>query len=62
VGSDENELAGDLWQLAHGSIDMQTFIDRHGYHGPNEYFDWGQASGGMATFAAFLEEIATRKL
>ena len=36
VGSDENEMAGDLWQLAHGSIDMQTFLDRHGYHGPNE--------------------------
>ncbi|HEV3354872.1 MAG TPA: PEP-utilizing enzyme [Acidimicrobiales bacterium] len=36
VGSDENAMAGDLWQLAHGSIDMQVFLDRHGYHGPNE--------------------------
>jgi pyruvate,water dikinase len=36
VGSDENELADDLWQLAHGSITLRTLLDRHGYHGPNE--------------------------
>ncbi len=27
----------------------------HGYHAPNEYFDWGQASGGMKTFAKYFE-------
>ena len=36
VGSDENEVAQDLWGLAHGEIDLADFIDRHGYHGPNE--------------------------
>ncbi|MDS1114828.1 PEP-utilizing enzyme [Gordonia westfalica] len=36
VGSDENEVAYDLWALAHGKISEQEFIDRHGYHGPNE--------------------------
>jgi pyruvate,water dikinase len=36
VGSDENEVASDLWELAHGRLDMPTFLDRHGYHGPNE--------------------------
>ena len=36
VGSDENEVAADLFDLAHGHIDMATFLDRHGYHGPNE--------------------------
>ena len=36
VGSDENEIAADLWRLAHGEIDMAAFIARHGYHGPNE--------------------------
>lgn len=41
VGSDENEVAHDLWALAHGEIDLATFSDRHGYHGTNE----GQLSG-----------------
>ncbi|GHF43992.1 pyruvate,water dikinase [Amycolatopsis bartoniae] len=36
VGSDENEVAQDLWLLAHGQLDLQTFVDRHGYHGPDE--------------------------
>jgi acetylornithine deacetylase/succinyl-diaminopimelate desuccinylase-like protein len=36
-------------------------LPEHGYHGPNEYFDWGQASGGMATFAHFLDRVASWK-
>jgi pyruvate,water dikinase len=36
VGSDENDVAEDLWQLAHGRLEMARFLDRHGYHGPNE--------------------------
>jgi phosphohistidine swiveling domain-containing protein len=36
VGSDENDVAADLWALAHGALDMATFLDRHGYHGPSE--------------------------
>ncbi|MGW4370628.1 PEP-utilizing enzyme [Nocardia takedensis] len=41
VGSDENEVAHDLWALAHEEISQQEFIDRHGYHGVEE----GQLSG-----------------
>lgn len=41
VGSDENEVAHDLWALAHERITQREFMDRHGYHGPNE----GQLSG-----------------
>ena len=41
VGSDENEVAHDLWELAHERLDLPTFLSRHGYHGPNE----GQISG-----------------
>jgi phosphohistidine swiveling domain-containing protein len=41
VGSDENEVAYDLWALAHERITQREFMDRHGYHGPNE----GQLSG-----------------
>jgi phosphohistidine swiveling domain-containing protein len=36
VGSDENDVARDVWDLAHGRLDLATFLDRHGYHGPNE--------------------------
>lgn len=33
-------------------------LPEHGYHAPNEYFDWGQASGGMRTFARYFSEIS----
>lgn len=36
VGSDENDVANDLWLLAHERLDLATFLDRHGYHGPHE--------------------------
>jgi pyruvate,water dikinase len=36
VGSDENEVAHDLWALAHGQLPWAEFSDRHGYHGPGE--------------------------
>lgn len=36
-------------------------LPEHGYHAPNEYFDWGQASGGMKAFAAYFEELARMK-
>ncbi|NKQ54185.1 phosphoenolpyruvate carboxykinase [Amycolatopsis sp. K13G38] len=41
VGSDENEVAHDLWALAHGELRLPDFTARHGYHGTNE----GQLSG-----------------
>jgi acetylornithine deacetylase/succinyl-diaminopimelate desuccinylase-like protein len=34
-------------------------LPEHGYHAPNENFDWQQASGGMVAFAKYFEEIAT---
>jgi pyruvate,water dikinase len=36
VGSDENEVAHDLWALAHDQLDLAQFLERHGYHGPGE--------------------------
>lgn len=36
VGSDENDVAEDLWELAHGRLERAVFLQRHGYHGPNE--------------------------
>lgn len=32
-------------------------LPEHGYHAPNENFDWEQASGGMVAFAKYFEEI-----
>jgi acetylornithine deacetylase/succinyl-diaminopimelate desuccinylase-like protein len=33
-------------------------LPEHGYHAPNENFDWGQASGGMKTFVKYLANVA----
>jgi acetylornithine deacetylase/succinyl-diaminopimelate desuccinylase-like protein len=35
-------------------------LPEHGYHAPNEYFDWGQASGGMKAFVHYFEELAKK--
>ncbi|MDE3118554.1 MAG: M20/M25/M40 family metallo-hydrolase [Nitrospirota bacterium] len=42
-------------------IFMGLSLPEHGYHAPNEYFDWGQASGGMQALAAYFEELAKMK-
>ena len=33
-------------------------LPEHGYHAPNENFDWQQASGGMVAFARYFEEVS----
>lgn len=33
-------------------------LPEHGYHAPNENFDWQQASGGMAMFVRYFEAVA----
>jgi acetylornithine deacetylase/succinyl-diaminopimelate desuccinylase-like protein len=33
-------------------------LPHHGYHAPNENYDWGQAGGGIVAFAKFFEEVA----
>jgi acetylornithine deacetylase/succinyl-diaminopimelate desuccinylase-like protein len=33
-------------------------LPSHGYHAPNENFDWGQASGGMAAFARYFQSVS----
>ena len=37
---------------------MGLSLPEHGYHAPNENYDWHQASGGIVAFAKFFEEIA----
>ena len=37
---------------------MGLSLPEHGYHAPNEYFDWGQASDGMKAFAHYFAELA----
>ncbi len=34
-------------------------LPEHGYHAPNEHFDWGQAAGGVAAFARYFATVAT---
>jgi acetylornithine deacetylase/succinyl-diaminopimelate desuccinylase-like protein len=33
-------------------------LPEHGYHAPNENFDWRQASGGMRMFARYFENVS----
>jgi phosphohistidine swiveling domain-containing protein len=35
-GVTEVQLADDLWQVSRGQLDMDVFVGRHGFHGPNE--------------------------
>ena len=37
---------------------LDVSLPEHGYHAPNEHFDWGQASGGIAAYAKYFEELA----
>jgi len=34
-------------------------LPEHGYHAPNENYDWQQASGGMVAFAKYFDEVST---
>lgn len=36
-------------------------LPEHGYHAPDEYFDWQQASGGIKLFVKYFAEIAEIK-
>lgn len=33
-------------------------LPEHGYHAPNENYDWQQARGGMVAFAKYFDEVA----
>jgi acetylornithine deacetylase/succinyl-diaminopimelate desuccinylase-like protein len=37
---------------------MGLSLPEHGYHAPNEFFDWGQAEAGMKAFVRYFEAIA----
>jgi acetylornithine deacetylase/succinyl-diaminopimelate desuccinylase-like protein len=32
-------------------------LPEHGYHAPNENYDWEQAEGGMIAFAKYFESV-----
>ena len=36
---------------------MGLSLPEHGYHAPNENYDWHQAGGGIIAFAKFIEEV-----
>ncbi len=33
-------------------------LPEHGYHAPNEFFDWGQASGGIRAFTHYFTSLS----
>ena len=33
-------------------------LPEHGYHGPNEYYDWGQASGGIKALVKYFSLVS----
>jgi acetylornithine deacetylase/succinyl-diaminopimelate desuccinylase-like protein len=33
-------------------------LPEHGYHAPNENYDWRQASGGMVAFARYFDTVS----
>ena len=35
-GHEETQVVDDLWACSRGALDLDTFLDRHGYHGPSE--------------------------
>ncbi|MFN8547604.1 MAG: M20/M25/M40 family metallo-hydrolase [Candidatus Eisenbacteria bacterium] len=36
-------------------------LPEHGYHSPNEFYDWGQASGGMRVMTRYFDQLARMK-
>ena len=36
-------------------------LPEHGYHGPNEHYDWGQASGGIKALTKYFSEVSRIK-
>lgn len=40
---------------------MGLSLPEHGYHAPNEFFDWDQASGGMRAFVDYFSRVAHLK-
>jgi hypothetical protein len=33
-------------------------LPSHGYHAPNENYDWEQAGGGIAAFAHYFQTVS----
>lgn len=46
----------DAWRVP--IVMMGLSLPEHGYHAPNEHFDWRQGSGGMRAFVAYFQELA----
>ncbi len=36
-------------------------LPEHSYHGPNEFYDWGQASGGIKALVKYFSEVSAIK-
>ena len=55
-------LTDDLDQMLQVPIVfLGLSLPEHGYHAPNENFDWGQASGGMRAFVKYFDTLASSR-
>jgi hypothetical protein len=36
-------------------------LPEHGYHAPNENFDWGQAAGGVKSLLHYFSAVAAMR-
>jgi len=45
-------------QLGAPVLLMGLSLPEHGYHAPNEFFDWQQARRGVELYASWFEELA----
>jgi acetylornithine deacetylase/succinyl-diaminopimelate desuccinylase-like protein len=50
------------WVLGAPVVFLGLSLPEHGYHAPNEFFDWEQAAGGIAAFGHFFESLAAASL
>ncbi|MEM9460576.1 MAG: hypothetical protein AAGF11_40785 [Myxococcota bacterium] len=46
------------WHSPSKSLDSPLSLPEHGYHAPNERFDWKQAKVGMIAFTRVFEQLA----
>jgi hypothetical protein len=40
---------------------MGLSLPEHGYHAPNEFFDWTQARRGVELYSSWFEELERSK-
>lgn len=56
-GSDGAIILLNEYLKAHVNL-MGLSLPEHGYHAPNEYYEWRQVKGGIRTLAKYFEQVS----